>query len=126
LSRRVGAERERLAIIAARTAVLVVNLAFLVGSIFGDALLGWPSAVFSVLWAVLLLAVGVWGVAVDRRWVVNAAAVFGALHFYTQWFEYLGAQAISVLAGGLLLIAFGLVLARFNNWIGTRRAGATG
>ncbi|MDB5624092.1 MAG: hypothetical protein JWR39_2655, partial [Devosia sp.] len=42
LSRRVGAERERLAIIAARTAVLVVNLAFLVGSIFGDALLGWP------------------------------------------------------------------------------------
>ena len=45
---------------------------------------------------------------------LNAAAIFGALHFYTQWFEFLGANPFSVLAGGILLIGFGLGLRWFN------------
>jgi hypothetical protein len=105
---------ERICLIAARTAVLVVNLAFLVGSLFGDSLLNWPAGAFSIVWAVLLVGVGAWGVWSGRRWVVNAAAIFGGVHFYTQWFEYLGATPLSVLVGGVLLIGFGLVLRRFN------------
>jgi iron complex transport system permease protein len=116
---------ERVAIIAARTAVLLVNVAFLVGSLFGDPVVNWPPLVFTIAWAVLLIGVGIWGVLADRRWVVNTAAVFGAIHFYTQWFETLGAQPLSILGGGLLLIAFGFLLARFNNWIGRRRSAKT-
>jgi hypothetical protein len=110
---------ERIAIIAARTAILMINLAFLVGTLFGDPLLGWPSGWFTIVWAALLLGVGLWAVAANRRWVVNAAAVFGALHFYTQWFEYLGPQPIAILGGGLLLLAFGFAL----RWLNTVRFG---
>jgi iron complex transport system permease protein len=109
---------ERVAIIMARTGVLMINLAFLVGSIFGDQLVPWDTTVeanvFSVVWAVLLIGVGLWGVLSNRRWVVNAAAVFGAIHFYTQWFEYLGPNPLSVLGGGILLIGFGFALRWFN------------
>ena len=62
----------------------------------------------------LLIGVGLWGVYANRRWVVNAAAVFGAIHFYTQWFEYLGPNPLSILGGGILLIVFGLLLRWFN------------
>lgn len=109
---------ERVALIMARTGVLMINLAFLVGSIFGDQLVSWDytirPGVFSVVWAVLLIGVGLWGVMSNRRWVVNAAAVFGAIHFYTQWFEYLGPNPLSVLGGGILLIGFGFALRWFN------------
>ena len=109
---------ERVAIIMARTGVLMINLAFLVGSIFGDQLISWDytirAEVFSVVWAILLIGVGLWGVMSNRRWVVNAAAVFGAIHFYTQWFEYLGPNPLSVLGGGILLIGFGFALRWFN------------
>jgi hypothetical protein len=81
-----------------------------------------PAYVFSVLWAVALLIVGVWGAKANRRWVVNVAAVFGAIHFYTQWFERLGANALSVLLGGLLMLAFGLALWTFNRRAETKKA----
>jgi iron complex transport system permease protein len=109
---------ERVALIMARTAVLIINLAFLVGSIFGDQQFDYGTdaerLMFSAVWAVLLLGVGFWGVISNRRWVVNAAAIFGAIHFYTQWFEFLGPNPFSVLGGGILLIGFGLALRWFN------------
>lgn len=105
---------ERVCIIAARTAILMINGAFLVGSLFGDVTLGWPAGWFTLAWAVLLLGVGIWGIYANRRWVVNAAAVFGAIHFYTQWFEYLGPNPLAVLGGGILLVVFGLVLRWIN------------
>ena len=107
---------ERLAIIAMRTAILLVNAAFFIGSIFGDELLGWSGLSFSIVWALALLAFGTWAVFANRRWVVNTVAVFGAVHFFTQWFMALGAQPFSILGGGLLLIGFGLGLARFNRF----------
>src|SRR5690606_23364389 len=48
LSLRLAPTYERLAIIAMRTAILLVNAAFFVGSIFGDELLGWSGIYFSV------------------------------------------------------------------------------
>lgn len=119
VSLRLPAGLERVALIGARTCILMVNLAFLVGSLFGDRLLGWPDTAFTLVWAIALLAIGIWGAWVNRRWVVNAAAVFGALHFYTQWFELLGASALSLLGGGVLLILFGLAL----RWLNERLRG---
>lgn len=114
ISLRVPAAYERLALIGARTAILIMNLAFLVGSLFGDDQLDMDRTVFTVGWAVALIAVAIWAVRANRRWVVNTAAVFGALHFYTQWFEALGPSPVSVLGGGVLLIAFGLALRWLN------------
>jgi iron complex transport system permease protein len=115
---RIPSAYERVALIMARTGVLIINLAFLVGSLFGDQQIAYDTnaerLAFSAIWAVLLIGVGLWGVISNRRWVVNAAAVFGAIHFYTQWFEYLGANPFSVLGGGILLIGFGLALRWFN------------
>jgi hypothetical protein len=113
----------------------MVNFGFWIGSLWGDnlvlirSLLGGdpskltdysagsqiiPPLVFVIGWAVALLGVGIWGVRANRRWVVNIAAVFGAIHFYTQWFERLGADPLSVLLGGLLVLAFALGLWTFN------------
>lgn len=112
---------EGLAIVAMRTAILLVNGAFFVGSIFGDDSSGWSSGYFTVAWALALLAFGIWAIFNNRRWVVNVVAVFAAIHFFTQWFMVLGAQPLSILGGGLLLIGFGLALARFNKWVSARK-----
>jgi iron complex transport system permease protein len=121
ISVRIAHAYERLAIIAMRTAIIMVNLAFLVGSIFGDGFFNWPNWSFTIAWALALLAFGTWAVFANRRWVVNTVAVFAAIHFFTQWFMYLGAQPFSILGGGLLLIGFGLLMARFNKWVLTKR-----
>lgn len=127
LSHQLRADYERLALMAARTSVLMVNFGFWIGSLWGDHLFLLrgkvpgesaseviPDWIFSIGWAVALIAVGVWGVKANRRWVVNVAAVFGAIHFYTQWFERLGASPLSVLLGGALMLVIALVLWRFN------------
>lgn len=114
ISLRLPAAQERLAITGARTAILVINIAFLVGSLFGDDQWHIDRMVFTIGWAAVLIAVAVWAVNTNRRWVVNMAAVFGALHFYTQWFEALGPNPFSVLGAGLLLIGFGLALRWLN------------
>lgn len=136
VSQRLKADYERLAITAARVSVLLVNFGFWIGSLWGDRLvLGrmlfnpdslpansaiWrtavaiPASVFTIGWAVALLAVGIWGARENRRWVVNVAAVFGGIHFYTQWFSILGANALSVLGGGILILVTAMALYRYN------------
>jgi len=102
----------RVSIIFSRTCVFIVNLAFWVGSLWGGMFLDLliPDYVFCVAWACALVVVGVWAAARDKRWIVNAAAVFGSIHFYTQWFERLGASPGTLLwAGGIALaILYGL------------------
>ena len=135
VSKQLKADYERLAITAARTSILLVNFGFWIGSLWGDRLmLGrtlvspesipsgsvWrtpvviPEMVFTVGWALALLAVGIWGARENRRWVVNVAAVFGGIHFYTQWFNILGANALSVLGGGILILATAMALYKYN------------
>lgn len=101
---------ENLLIIGARTAAFVINPVFLFGSLFGDDLIGVDKDVFTVVWAVLLVGVGIWGMWRGRRWVVNTAAVFGAIHFMVQWFVFLGASPGSILGGGVVMIALGFAL----------------
>lgn len=134
ISQRVQADYERIALIAARTSVFLVNFGFWIGSLWGDRLrllramgpgdsaaaaaaklsVVIPPYVFSIGWALALIAVGIWGARENRRWVVNIAAVFGAIHFYTQWFEKLGANAATVLLGGLIMLAIAIGLWMFN------------
>jgi iron complex transport system permease protein len=76
-----------------------------------------PAAAFSILWAVALLATGIWAVQVNRRWLVNLVAVFAGIHFYTQWFERLGATPLSVLLGGLVILASAFALWALNRRI---------
>ncbi|MGA3309849.1 MAG: hypothetical protein ABSD08_14715 [Xanthobacteraceae bacterium] len=141
LSKFLAPDYERLALIAARTSVFLVNFGFWVGSLWGDRLLLirslWrgdpsiltdysasseiiPALAFVIAWPVVLLGAGIWAVRENRQWVVNIAAVFGAIHFYTQWFERLGLEPVSVLVGGLLMLAFALGLWMFNRRFAVR------
>ena len=135
LSKRLSADYERVALIAARTSVFMVNFGFWIGSLWGDNLRlvrsilhhdpsiltassSGPDIIspfdFAVGWAIALLGVGIWGMRANRRWAVNVAAVFGAIHFYTQWFDQLGPQPLSFIIGGLLMLGFAFALWSFN------------
>jgi iron complex transport system permease protein len=132
ISQRLSADYERLAITAARASLLLINFGFWIGSLWGDPLMLMrsmnvkdaslafttktviPAAAFSILWAVALLGAGIWAVRVNRRWLVNLVAVFAGIHFYTQWFERLGATPLSVLLGGLVMLASAVALWMFN------------
>lgn len=131
VSRVVASAYERLALQAARTSILLVNLGFWIGSLWGDSSerLNFQAGegVFVVLWAAALVAVGLWGARENRRWVVNVAAVFLGIHFYTQWFERLGANPQSVLVAGLLALGAAVGLWHFNRTLfdsGRSRQGA--
>jgi iron complex transport system permease protein len=119
------AQLSHVAIIGARTAIILVNFGFWIGSLWGDKLefsataapaeaVRISATAFTIGWALALIGVAVWGVHANRRWVVNVATIFGAIHFYTQWFERLGATPISVLIAGLLALGLALGLRYFN------------
>ena len=121
----VGADTGRLAIVFARTCLFIANFGFWIGSLWGDPwrIAGWhvdrwepviPPGVFAIAWAVALVAAGIWGVRRNRRTVVNIAAVFGAIHFYTQYFERLGATPGTILVAGLIALAIAFILIRYN------------
>lgn len=137
LSKRLPADYERLALITARASLFLVNFGFWIGSLWGDRLL-WlrqamgeqtdvklnfsrrvtaviPDWQFAVVWAIGLIAVAVWAARANRPWVLNLAAVFGAIHFYTQWFEHLGANPFSVLVAGLIALAIAFGFWTFNH-----------
>jgi hypothetical protein len=130
-SKQLPADYERIALVAARTAILLVNFGFWIGSLWGDPLILLsrmagraaaprlqdvviPHTVFGIAWAIVLIGAALWAMRANRRWLVNVAAAFGAIHFYTQWFETLGATPLSVLLGGLLMLLIALALWRFN------------
>ncbi len=119
-------DTQRLAVIASRTSLVLVNFGFWVGSLWGDSLWlrppSWslgsgeliPDWGFALVWAVALIGTGIWAVRYNRRWVVNLVAVFGAFHFYTQYFERLGASPLTLVLGGVIALGFAVGLARYN------------
>lgn len=132
VAKRLRGTRHALAITFARMCVLLANFGFWIGSLWGDSPgriwrnpHGMPPMVdfsppqisaltFSVCWAATLIAAGAWGAKRGRRFMVNTAATFGAIHFYTQWFERLGMQPVSVIVAGVAAVAFGMGLWRYN------------
>ena len=129
VARRAPPAYEALALVFARVSLLIVNVAFWVGSLWGDRPgLSWrradpgalaaafrvPDVVFVAAWAAALIAVMVWATRTNRRWLFNTAATFGAIHFITQWFERLGANPLSVILAGLLIVAVAVGLWRYN------------
>lgn len=128
----VPADYGRLATVFSGTCLFIVNLGFWVGSLWGDPLWGSrsnpgagasvliPDWVFALAWGVGLVAVGVWAARRNRRWVVNLAAVFAAIHFYTQYFERLGASPGSVLVAGLVALGIAVGLVQYNRSTASR------
>jgi hypothetical protein len=126
LSKRVSENYKGLGIIFARTCLFLVNFGFWIGSLWGDSL-GQPRDVwgfgkdaiisdetFVIAWALALLGGVIWGIRQHRMWVVNTLTVFGAIHFYTQYFERLGAHPLTLMLGGIIALIIVLGLFRYN------------
>jgi len=126
LSKRVSEDYEGLGIIFARTCLFLVNFGFWVGSLWGDSL-GQPRDVwgfgkdaiisdetFVIAWALALIGGVIWGIRQHRMWVVNTLTVFGAIHFYTQYFERFGAHPLTLMLGGIIALIIVLGLFRYN------------
>lgn len=141
---KLGAEHRRLARIFAVLCVVWANFGFWVGSLWGDhpgaswavadllysevytadryqRLKDWyaqafmiPAGVFAIAWAAALLGFGAWAAANNRRSLVNAAATFASIHFFTQWFERLRASPETVIAAGAVAMAIAFALWRYN------------
>ncbi len=118
VSKHVAADYQRLALVAARTSVFLANFGFWIGSLWGDGNeqggVFIPDWLFAILWAGALIASAIWAVKQNRRWVLNTIATFGAIHFYTQWFEHLGATPATVLLAGVLALGLAVGLWNFN------------
>ena len=123
LSKNLADGYDKLALSFSRMCLVLVNFGFWVGSLWGDSDLGVHT--FSITWALALVAVGVWAVRTQRRFVVNTVTTFGSIHFYTQWFETIGAQPWGVFVAGLITIGIALALWRYNQQVQTQRNGFT-
>jgi iron complex transport system permease protein len=137
IAHRVPVDYEPLALNFARVSLIMVNFGFWCGSLFGDdSGKGWlwlsgstppihlPDFGFVIAWAAGLIAVGIWAARANRRFVVNLAATFFAINFYTQWFERLGADPLSIALSGVLVIATAVALWRYNAIPRTAKAAA--
>ena len=118
LSKKLAVDHERIALASSRTSVFLVNFGFWIGSLWGERTVAREivisSSVFAVLWAVALVATALWAWWRNRRWVLNTVAVFGGIHFYTQWFEHLGASPGTVLIAGCIALGLALGLRHIN------------
>lgn len=70
--------------------------------------------VYSIVWAVLLIAAAFWAAHTHRRGIFNAAMTFGAIHAYTQAFETFFDEPLAYVIGGLVSIPLAWGLWRLN------------
>ncbi len=116
--------------VAARTAVIMVNFGFWIGSLWGDypgehwaagrswrANSDWresapfiPDMVFTLGWAGALVAC----ILLARKggFLAVSAIVFLAIHFYTQFFEILGAEPWTLILGGVSAVTLAAFFGR--------------
>ena len=113
LSKKVESANEKLLITGSRVSILLVNIGFWIGSLGGDRWLD-SSHFFSIAWALAILGVGVWAWKANRVWLINVLAIFGSIHFYTQWFQTLGAEPLTIFLGGIIAIGIAILLKRLN------------
>jgi iron complex transport system permease protein len=112
LSRKIPTDYEDIAIVFARTCLFLVNFGFWVGSLWGDENIS--RLVFVIGWALALIIAAIWAIRQEKRWVVNTLTVFGAIHFYTQYFERLGANPTSLMLAGILALVFAVLIFKYN------------
>ncbi|MGI9523212.1 MAG: hypothetical protein ACR2PG_16370 [Hyphomicrobiaceae bacterium] len=79
-----------------------------------------PADVFAAAWAVGIISVGAWGALTARRAVLNIAVTFGAIHFYTQYFERLQATPGVIIIAGVIAILASWALWTFNGHLARR------
>ncbi|MFC1659294.1 hypothetical protein ACFL0U_01880 [Pseudomonadota bacterium] len=123
----IKSEDQRIMVIFARTCALLVNFGFWVGSLWGDGIRTWNRDLrrsiftgiepiyFTVSWAVVLILIMIIGFKKDERFLVNTSATFLGIHFYTQYFEIIDFNAVSVLIAGFLGIIASYGLHKYNN-----------
>lgn len=70
--------------------------------------------VYSVVWAVLLVALIAWAAFSNRRGLFNVGMTFAAIHAYTQMFESFGDEPLAYVIGGLAAIPLAFGLWRLN------------
>ena len=127
LRARLGADWQGLATTAARTGLFLVHLAFWIGALWGDRIGETLAAnadtaaesglhihryVFAAGWTALSLALA--GLTRRGGFASISALVFLGIHFYTQYFELLGAHPVSLLVAGLILVGLAAGLAHFH------------
>lgn len=139
--------------ILGQMALIWINMAFWIGSLWGDVMgfhlwgprwtevtqgiqdwhtksEAWRAAneafeattitlsadLFAAVWALGIVTVSAWAAYTARRAVLNISVVFGAIHFYTQYFERLEATPVAFLIAGIIAI-----LAAWGLWQLNRR-----
>ncbi len=126
VSRRLPTRYQKGAIAFSRASGLIANIGFWCGSLWGDSLWNqsenWDlqfgtvisSWAFAVAWAVAIFWAGLWAFLENKRWAVNLVIVLATIHFYTQYFNRLGATPSAVLVAGLLGVFFAMGVLRVN------------
>ncbi|MEO1471066.1 MAG: hypothetical protein AAFV86_18625 [Pseudomonadota bacterium] len=89
-------------------------------AVFRESALTIPAEAFALFWAAVILAVGVWAALGGRRSVLNAAITFGAIHFYTQWFEFFSDAPGALIVAGVVAIALAWGTHRLNAMLRAR------
>ncbi len=120
---------ERPCVIFSRACLFFCNMGFWVGSLWGggrdaDFWRSHPTVspeLFSVAWAFALAGGAVVATRMNRQAMLNIVAVFGGIHFYTQYFEHLGADPATLLFGGVLLLVSAWGLMKMNKLMNERR-----
>lgn len=107
----------RTSLVVFGTSLFLVNMAFWVGSLWGDREHGISPQTLALGWAVLSAVAMIWAFTQNKRSVVVLAGVFLAINMYTQWFErFLKYPQELLLACGL-----GIVLVACATWYWSRR-----
>ena len=80
--------------------------------------------VYSVLWALALLAIGAWSAHSGRRVLFNATLTFAGIHAYTQLFESFSDEPLAYVVGGFAAIPLAWGAWRLNQWFAARPTAA--
>lgn len=78
--------------------------------------------VYSILWAIALVAIIAWAAQSNRRALFNAGITFAAIHAYTQMFESFADEPLAYVIGGFAAIPLAWGMWRLNHWLATRTA----
>ncbi len=79
-----------------------------------------PDWAYSILWALILVAIIAWAARGNRRALFNAGVTFAGIHAYTQMFESFGEEPLAYVIGGFAAIPLAWGMWRMNRWLADR------